>query len=322
MNHSVSSVPGMHDSSELTRKTLWFSAYVALCVLIFLSPLRDLVRLSLSSDTDSHLPLIPCITLFLLFMQRETYFQRIERSVWPAAAMFSLGALLYLMSRWLGGAMPPDDSLALAILGLLCLAWAGFLFFYGSRAFRAGLFPLLFLLAMVPLPNFLLDRFILWLQLGSAEVTEWLFHVTGTPVFRQGMFFTVPGVTIEIAKECSGIRSTLALLILCLLTGYLLLRTAWARGALLLAALPVLVIKNGIRITTLTLLAIHVDPGFLKGSLHRDGGVLFFAIGLLILLPVLTWLRSVEAKRLGPAAPPLARPVADSPASPAEARRS
>jgi exosortase len=127
-------------------------------------------------------------------------------------------------------------------------------------------------------------------------VTTWIFYLTRTPVFRQGLIFNVPGVTIEIAKECSGIRSTIGLMITCLLAGYLLLRTSVARVALLLATLPVLAIKNGIRIATLTILSIRVDPSFLYGRLHKDGGFVFFAIGLLILLPMLRWLQNLEAK--------------------------
>jgi exosortase/archaeosortase family protein len=109
----------------------------------------------------------------------------------------------------------------------------------------------------------------------------------------------LPNVTIEIAKECSGIRSATALLITCLAAGYLLLRLPWTRAVLLFATIPVLILKNGIRITTLTLLAIHVDPGFLDGRLHHQGGVVFFAVGLLMLLPVLWWLQRVERNRFG-----------------------
>jgi len=59
---------------------------------------------------------------------------------------------------------------------------------------------------------------------------------------------------------------------------------------------PMLVIKNGIRIVTLTLLSIHVDPGFLHGKLHQRGGFAFFLLGLLILWPVLRWLQRAESK--------------------------
>jgi len=62
-----------------------------------------------------------------------------------------------------------------------------------------------------------------------------------------------------------------------------------------LLAFPLAIIKNGIRITTLTLLSVYVDPGFLSGNLHRDGGVVFFLLALVILAPILLLLQNSES---------------------------
>jgi len=119
---------------------------------------------------------------------------------------------------------------------------------------------MLFLLLMVPIPDFLLSRAIFWLRSGSAEVSYALFQLLGVPVLRSGFIFSLPGVTIEIAQECSGIRSSLALVIMGLLAGHLFLRSPWTKAALALAVLPLAIVKNGIRIVTLSLLSIYVDP--------------------------------------------------------------
>jgi len=278
------------------RTTIWFAAYATACAVAFWAPLRSLMHVALTSDTYSHILIVPFISLVLAWMEREQLFRVLGRNAPSAAVLFFVGALLGAFG-WRAPSAE-GDWLGLAILGFVCLIWAGFLFFYGASAFDAGLFPLLFLLFMVPLPGFLLDRFIAWLQVGSADVAEWIFHLSGTPVLRQGLIFALPQVTIEVAKECSGIRSTQALLITCLLAGHLFLRTNWRRAALLVAAVPVLIFKNGVRIATLTLLAVHVDPSFLTGHLHRDGGFVFFTLGMLILLPLLWWLQKTETARL------------------------
>lgn len=285
------------DGASSREQNVWFALYLAGCTALFWHPLRDLSVFAWSSDTDSHVLLIPFISSILLWLFRKVIFQKSRPSWRGFIALFSLGLFAYVPFWRFGSALPERYSLEIAILSLCCFLFAGFMLFYGAESFRAGLFPLLLLLLTAPLPGFLLDRLIWWLQLGSAEVTSWIFYLTHTPVLRQGMVFSVPGVTIEIAKECSGIRSTIGLMITCLLAGYLLLRTGAARVALLLAALPVLALKNGIRIATLTILSIHVDRGFLFGKLHRDGGFVFFAIGLFILLPVLLWLQKIESKR-------------------------
>jgi exosortase len=284
--------------TKLSDGTIWFAAYATACVLAFWAPLRGLIQLAIDSDTYSHILIIPFVSLLLVWMEREQLFRALGRSARSAAVLFVVGVLLGAF----GGVIPllptKGEWLGFDILGFLCLIWAGFLFFYGASAFEAGFFPLLFLLLMILLPAFLLDRFVGWLQVGSADVAEWIFHLSGTAVLRHGLFFVLPAVTIEVAKECSGIRSTQALLITCLLAGHLLLRTNWRRIVLLTAAVPVLVIKNGIRIATLTLLAVHVDPSFLTGPLHHRGGFVFFVLGMLILLPLLWWLQKTESARL------------------------
>jgi exosortase len=179
----------------------------------------------------------------------------------------------------------------------------GFILCYGFHAFRVGLFPVLFTFLIVPIPDFILNRAVFWLQAGSAEVSYSVFRLVGVPVFRNGLIFSLPAVTIEVARECSGIRSSLALLIMSLLAGHLFLGSAWKKAVLTLVALPLLIVKNGIRIVTLSLLSIYVDPEFLTGSLHRHGGMLFFLLALALLTPVL-WLlqRSERSDPINPEA--------------------
>ncbi len=103
------------------------------------------------------------------------------------------------------------------------------------------------------------------------------------------------------ARECSGIRSSLALLILAILVAYFYLDTFWKQAVLVVAGLFVMILKNGVRIVTLTLLASYVDPNFLYGRLHRQGGVVFFLLGLLLLAP-LVWLLHRGERKVPPQA--------------------
>jgi exosortase/archaeosortase family protein len=84
---------------------------------------------------------------------------------------------------------------------------------------------------------------------------------------------------------------------------HLLLRSAWAKGLVIVAAIPLSIAKNGFRIFTLGVLAVYVDPSFLHGRLHHQGGIVFFLVFLaayLILLRLVGWL---EHKRIQPAVP-------------------
>jgi exosortase len=151
---------------------------------------------------------------------------------------------------------------------------------------------------MVPLPDVILERATYALQAGSTEITYLIFQMVGTPVSRHGFLLSVPGVTIEVAKECSSIRSSIALFITCLLAAHLYLRTGWKKFVVVVLALLLSVVKNGIRIATLTLLSIYVNPDFLSGKLHQQGGFLFFLLALLILLPVFLWMEKSDKARI------------------------
>jgi exosortase len=155
----------------------------------------------------------------------------------------------------------------------------------------------LFLLLVVPIPDPLLNWIIRLLQQGSTEVAYRIFEALRVPVFRQGFLLSVPGVTIEVAKECSSIRSSMALLITCLIAAHLYLRTWWKACFFVLLSLPLSLIKNGTRIATLTLLSLYVNPDFLRGGLHRDGGFVFFLLALLMLWPVFIALERSDRPR-------------------------
>ena len=271
-----------------------FAVYSSACVIAFFTPLQELFRLSLSTDTHSHILVVPVVAGALVYAERLRIFRRtaVPSRLGLPVCLILLAAVGSTMAAVF--ASPLETSLMLYTLGFVLFLWAGFSWAFGWQTFRAALFPLAFLLLMIPPPPLVLERVITWLQWGSADVTSWFFHVTRTPVVRQGLFFDLPDVTIEVARECSGIRSSVALLITCLAAGYLLLRTGWTRAAFWMAVLPVAILKNGIRIVTLSLLAIHVDPDFLFGSLHQHGGFVFFGVGLAMLWGLLWGLQRME----------------------------
>jgi exosortase len=280
------------------RISLIFFIYVGLCAAVFSQTLRDLIRLSLSSNAFSYLLIVPFITLALVALRRKEIFQQTPVITIENSIILILAAVGGSLAVYFRSFLDVDYRLIFSAAALASLVLVGFVILYGRSAARVARFPLLFLFLIVPPPQLLMDKVIRVLQVASANLTYWIFIVTGTPVLRQGMTLALPGVTIEVAPECSGIRSTIAVLITCLLAGYLLLRSPLSRMILIVAALPVVVLKNAIRIVTLTLLSIHVDPSFLTGRLHRQGGFVFFGIGLLILLPILRWREKVDAANL------------------------
>jgi exosortase len=271
-------------------------------LLIFWPVLRALAQFSFRSDVYSYIPLIPLITLFLIFDGRQRIFLDSKPDLRLGLVFVVLAILILCASGWLNG-LSGSDRISWQTAGLICLWIAVFGLCYGTNALNKASFPLLFLFFMVPLPDGALRGVIVFLQGGSALSSEAILRVLGVPVLRSGMVLSVPGLDLEVAPQCSGVRSSIVLLIIIILGGFLFLRSRWHRLVLVTAVIPVVVIKNAVRIVSLALLSVYIDPGFLTGSLHHSGGVLFFFMGLVILMPILVLFVRAERRMNGTAAP-------------------
>jgi exosortase len=283
------------DTARITLKRLsLYGLWLLLSVAIFWGPCTALIHYSLGNDNASQILLIPLISAWLLYLEHKRIFAELSQDYASAIILIVLSVGVSLWARQSGPAWSPSGVLCAYILALV-LAWiAGFALLFGRFALNNARFSLLFLLLMVPLPDAVLNYAIYCLQKGSADVAGMIFDLAGIPALRDGFIFRLAHLSIEVAKECSGIRSSMALLILALLVGHLFLRTLWKQTLFVAVGLLIMIVKNGIRIATLTILAQYVDPGFLYGRLHHEGGVVFFLIGLLLLFPVFWLLQRSE----------------------------
>jgi exosortase/archaeosortase family protein len=107
----------------------------------------------------------------------------------------------------------------------------------------------------------------------------------------------LPNIVIEVAQECSGIRSSWVLLITSLLAADLFLKSTWRRALLVCFVIPLAIVRNGFRIAVIGLLCFHFGPQMIHSIIHRRGGPLFFALSLIPLFILLWWLRRGEAVR-------------------------
>jgi exosortase len=293
---SSSGVANLSPPDSARRRVLYYLAWVIAIGLLFFRPLRAFFAYSLSNDNASHLVLIPVIGAWILFLERNRIFKVCSSDRAGGGILSAAGAVVGCFALLAGAHWSALNQLSVYILSLILLWIAGFAFFFGRPALKAAQFSLLFLFLTIPIPDFLLDKAIYLLQKGTTEIAAVLFDWSGVAVLRDGFVFHLAHVSIEVARECSGIRSSLALLILAILVAHFYLDTFWKQAALVLVGLFVMILKNGVRIVTLTLLATYVDPGFLYGKLHHEGGVVFFLLGLLLMLPVLLLLQRSEPK--------------------------
>jgi len=286
---------------------LW--AFAVGCValtLAFASPLYHWGRLALSVDLHSHVILIPVISGYLIWRNRNQLPQ-VHASSWRVASLFGLGATGLILTAWRWeGALVSPDGVALTV-GAYLMAGVGLGFAcFGMSIMRALSFPVAFLIFMIPVPSgleMLLEQI---LQRFSADAAHLIFWLAGETFLRDGQVFLLPGLTIRVAQECSGIRSSLVLFILSLLSAHVMLRSTWHRALLVFAVLPLGILRNGVRVYVITALTLHVNPGIIDSPLHHRGGPLFFALSLIPFTALLwfLWKREQSPGRRKPESHP------------------
>jgi exosortase C (VPDSG-CTERM-specific) len=289
-------VGGIRDLSQSGR-LLGCLSCTALLTVAFIKPLFSLVVHAATTDLDSHILLVPFIFAYLIHLQRKQlpreYISSPGLATVPLVAGLAALAVAWDLSES-GWPLSHNDFLALMALSFVCLSAVGGFLFLGRKWMAAAAFPVTFLIFMVPMP----DRAAEWLETGSklasTEVANLFFSIAGVPVLRDGTVFQLPGITFEVAQECSGIHSSWVLFITSLLASHLFLQSPWRRIVLVALVIPLGILRNGFRILVIGLLCVHEGPEMIHSFIHRRGGPVFFVLALIPLLFLLWWLRKGE----------------------------
>jgi exosortase C (VPDSG-CTERM-specific) len=243
--------------------------------------------------------LIPFVSAYLLYIRRDQLPKKYVVDLAPGIVLLACGLGTLLFTYWLdfvGRAPAVNYYFVLLSLSFLCCLAAGGFLFLGRDWMQAAAFPLAYLIFMVPMPDAMADALESASKYASAEVANLLFHLSGTPFLRAGNIFELPNITIEVAQECSGIRSSWVLFITSTLAANLFLKTPWRRFALVAFAIPLAMLRNGFRILVIGLLCVNVGPQMIHSLIHRRGGPVFFVLSLIPFLLVLWWLRKGDVR--------------------------
>ncbi len=252
-----------------------------------------------NSELHSYILLIPLISCYLIYVRRDQLPKSYSSSFAPGAAAMIAGLAALAVALLPGSFLQPlshNDYLGLMTFSFLCFAVAGGFLFLGSKWMAAAAFPVAFLFFMIPMPDAMADGLETASKLGSAETAGLFFSISGTPFLQDGTVFQLPNITLQVAQECSGIRSSWVLFITSLVASNLFLRTSWRRLVLVAFVIPLGLLRNGFRVCVIGLLCVHLGPGMIDSPIHHQGGPLFFALSLVPLFLLLWWLRRGEKR--------------------------
>ncbi|HUN63395.1 MAG TPA: exosortase A [Candidatus Sulfotelmatobacter sp.] len=264
---------------------------VGVLLALYLHVVESLFAQCWRDPNFSHGFLVPFLSAWMLWNNREKFKQQSLVPNW-----WGLLVVLGAMGLLVVGALGAENFLSRTSL---LFALAGITIFFGGWAiFRLAFYPWLVLFLMIPLPVIIYNRITLPLQLMASRLATSLLDLTGVPVLREGNIIHLPAISLEVAEACSGLRSLMALITIAVIYAYQFERKAWRRVALILSAIPIAVLANGLRIMGSGLLGQYWSPDKARGFFHEFSGLLVFCASCLLLWMFHLVLDYVVPKRL------------------------
>ena len=270
-------------------------------LLVYWSVINGLVEAWSTDDNYSHGFFIVPLAAYFAWERRRAF---AAAPVRPAllGVIVVAGSMAMLVAGLLGA------ELFLSRVSLIGAFAGSILFLFGWQRLRIMLFPLAFLLLMVPLPALIFNKIAFPLQLLASNVGESSINALDIPILREGNVLILANATLEVAEACSGIRSLVSLFTLGIVFGYFVDRRPWVRAAIALSAVPVAILANGLRVASAGVAAHYFGPAGVEGLFHDFSGWVVFIIAFLMMLGFQRLLLRLAPPRL-PQVPARVSPV-------------
>jgi exosortase D (VPLPA-CTERM-specific) len=273
---------GAPDRAACVWRTPWFIVLMtvtvaALSLWLFWDGLAYMWAAWSESPEYSHAILIPPIAAFLIWQQKDRLEQIPFEGSWWGVCVVLLGGGLLLLGQLATIYTLVQYAYLVTLCGLV-------LAFTGRRAFRWLGMPLLILIFMIPLPQFMLSNLSAQLQLLSSQLGVWFMRLFGISVYVEGNVIDLGGYKLQVAEACSGLRYLFPLATLGFLMAYFYKGALWKRVVLFLSSIPITLLMNSIRVGTIGFMVDHWGIGMAEGFLHEFQGWAVFMVCSVLLL--------------------------------------
>lgn len=232
-----------------------------------------------ASDSQGHGPIVLGISMWLIWRKWPEIMQQPKVPA-PLAGWSVLvcGLFLYLVGR-------SQDILLFEVGALIWLIAACVLLLSGTRSVQLLVFPLFFMIFMIPLPGAVVDALSQPMKMAVSYVAEVvLFHV-GYPISRTGVVLQIGQYQLLVADACAGLHTLFTLEALGLLYLNLVRHESVARNVTLATLIvPISFTANVIRVMVLTLITYHFGDEAGQGFLHGFAGMVLFMAALILIM--------------------------------------
>ena len=258
-------------------KTLIRIGIISLCLgILYFSVFKSMVQDWINLPDYSHGFFIPFIALYLVW-DRSDKLDTLPVLPNNAGIIILLSGLFLLLVGNLAA-----ESFTMRFSFLFVLAGI-ILFLLGWPHLKALLFPVLFLIFMIPIPSILMVKITFPMQLFASRVATESLQLFGIPVLREGNIIHLAHTTLDVAEACSGIRSLISLLALGTIFAYLTQKVFWKRVVLVLSCFPIAIVVNALRVSATGILANHYGIKAAEGFFHGFSGYLLFIFAFMLM---------------------------------------
>jgi exosortase D (VPLPA-CTERM-specific) len=273
--------PATHDERIVWAITpgIWLMLGAAIAVAAFAmsDALGQMVRWWFDRPEYSHGSIMPLIAAFLIWQRRDRLMALEFRGSWWGVALAASGLLVYFLGELATVYTLTQYAFLVVILGI-ALALVGW------KPFKLLFFPLLVLVFMLPLPNFLYRNLSAELQLISSKLGVGFIRLFDVSVLLQGNVIDLGVYQLQVAEACDGLRYLFPLMAFGFVVAYFFKGAAWKRLVLFLSAIPLTIFMNGARIGIIGVTVDRWGIQMAEGFLHDFEGWMFFMLSAAILV--------------------------------------
>jgi len=259
----------------------WLPAGLVLVCLTtsYWSTVQVMIHQWINDQDYSHGILVPFIVAYLIWQKREALKKANVHPDWRAIPLMLVAIAFFVVGEMAAELFTTRFSMLIFIFGL---TW----FLFGLQVLKVLLFPLAFLVLMIPLPKLIHRELTFPLQLSSSKGAVNILHLLGISAYREGNIIDVGFMQLQVVEACNGLRYILPLLTLGVLFAYFGQRIFWKRFILVCSTIPVAIFSNILRISGTGVIGLYWGNDAAEGFFHSFSGWVVFmvSIGLFALI--------------------------------------
>jgi len=250
---------------------------LALLVFIYQEGLSYMVEMWDAKEEYGHGYIIPAITLFLIWQKSDMLELMDFNGAWVGFGFVVLGFMFFYMGELSSIYTVIQYAFIFTLYGVL-------LSLMGWKAFKVISVPLIILLFMIPLPNFLLFNLSAQLQLISSEIGVAVIRLFDISVFLEGNVIDLGVYKLQVVEACSGLNYLFPLMTLAFISAYFFTGAIWKKSIIFLSSIPITILMNSFRIGAIGVTVEYWGPEMAEGVLHDFEGWVVFMCCIAILI--------------------------------------